>query len=251
VADPVTLAQRARSVKRVGRRLLARRARRHEVEKFIFVVGYGRSGSTLVQAILGTMDGCHIAGENLGAVFALAQAHARLADVAARYGLGPAPPEHPWFGAFEIDPDSIGRRLAALIVDEVMRPPRGTRIAGFKEIRWLDERQDLATSLDFLKRYLAPARFVLNVRDPEAVVRSAWWRDHPRDAALAKIAGWNAALEAVAAADPQHCYLLRYEDFTQGPDRLAPLFAFLDESFDRTAIDRVLGCRLTHAGVPS
>jgi hypothetical protein len=232
-------------------RLLAGRAQHHQIEKFVFVVGYGRSGSTLVQALLGSIPGCHIAGENLGAVFTLAQAHAQLAEVADRFGPGPAPPDHPWFGAFEIDPDALGRRLAGTIVNEVLRPPRGTRIAGFKEIRWLAEPHDLATSMTFLKRYLVPARFVLNVREPEAVVRSGWWSHRPRDAALAQIAAWNATLEATAKADPKHCHLLRYEAFTRDPATLAPLFAFLDEPFDHAAVDRVLGRRLAHSGVPA
>lgn len=247
----MTLPQRARALHRTASRLLTRRVPRHRIEKFVFVVGYGRSGSTLVQAILGAIPGCHIVGENLGAVFTLAQAHARLAEVSDRFGPGPAPADHPWYGAFELDPDAIGARLAETLVDEVLRPPLGTRIAGFKEIRWLAEPYALATSIAFLKRYCAPARFVLNVRDPESVIRSGWWRERPRDAALAQIGAWNAALEATAAADPEHCHLLRFEEFTRDPDRLAPLFAFLGEPFDRAAVEHVLGRRLLHAGVPS
>lgn len=247
----MNLPQRARAMQRVASRLLARRAQRHQIEKFVFVVGYGRSGSTLVQAILGAIPGCHVAGENLGAVFTLAQAHARLIEVSDRFGPGPAPADHPWYGAFEVDPDAIGRRLADTIVDEVLRPPLGTRVAGFKEIRWLDEPHDLATSIAFLKRFCAPAHFVLNVRDPEAVVRSGWWRDRPCEAALAQIQAWNATLEATAAADPRHCHLLRFDEFTRDPDRLAPLFTFLGEPFDRATVAQVLGRRLEHAGVPS
>ena len=46
----------------------------------VFVITYGRSGSTLMQGILNSIDGFHIKGENNGFVFKLFESYQLLVN---------------------------------------------------------------------------------------------------------------------------------------------------------------------------
>ena len=108
-------------------------------EGYVFIVTYGRSGSTLVQKILNSIPGYCVRGENNNGLFYIYQVWREMtqarAIVALRRQKRQSESDHPWYGAELIEPDAFGHALRRTFVDEVLRPPKGTRVAGFKEIR--------------------------------------------------------------------------------------------------------------------
>lgn len=72
-----------------------------------------------------------------------------------------------------------GRALARFFVEEVLQPPPGTCVTGFKEIRLSSPRAWLERVLDFMKRFFPGAKFVFNTRGHGEVIRSGGWADQP------------------------------------------------------------------------
>ena len=212
-------------------------------QSYVFVVTYGRSGSTLLQKLLNGIPGFHVTGENLAGVFALAEGHRRLTEAKSRFGKHRSC-DLPWFGAGRIDHTALGREIATSIIKDVIAPPRGTRVAGFKEIRWQTDGY-FDSAIEFLLTYMTPAKFIVNVRDPQAVANSGWWRDRPREPTIKKISEWKEQLESFAS-EHQNALLLRYEDYTSDPSSLRDLFTFLGEPYDPALVTRVLNEKLTH-----
>ncbi|WOI58361.1 sulfotransferase [Palleronia sp. LCG004] len=233
-------------------------------EQFVFVMAYGRSGSTLIQALLNALPDTCIRGENGGALNGLHASWRRIAHTAQLEGArgGPATaPDTPWFGAEATEPRGYARALGAAFTRHVLAPPPGTRRAGCKEIRfhegpggWSDVLpfegpggfRDL---LDFLTSAFPDARFVLNSRDREAVARSGWWRQVPQPRMVEVLGRIDALFDQAAEAFPDRAIRLRYDDYAGHPDGFAPLFAHLGLPFDRDLAARVLAKPLGHSGV--
>jgi hypothetical protein len=212
----------------------------------VFIVTYARSGSTLLQKVIAGIPHCHFTGENADALGGLfASWKAAVAARAEAGGEARAGPGDPWRGAHRIDPERYNRRLAQVFVEEVLQPPRDTRILGFKEVRYFDYDNRLAEYLDYIRATFDPVLLVFNRRDPEAVARSAWWKDHPDDIAAA-VRAFDAATGAYAAAHPQETLVLAYDIWSRDPEALRGLFGRLGASFDPAAVSRLLSERLDH-----
>ena len=148
----------------------------------LFIVTYGRSGSTLLLGVLNSIPGYLIRGENDGAVYRLHQFHSeathRKRRLRKRFEI-PLDTTNPHFGLDDFPASASLRILRRLVTTTVLRPEEGTRVTGFKEIRWYQD--DLPQYVDFLRALFPDARFVINTRDHAAVLESGWWPDKPRD----------------------------------------------------------------------
>ena len=232
-------------------------------EGYLFVVTYGRSGSTLTQNLLNSIPGYCIRGENGNLLYYLATCIGvptkwdnftwRREDVvcppeAQRPFLAGiiGTPADPWYGAEAVDPERLGRALADVFVREVLHPPEGTRVAGFKEIRWHEDARFFHDFLRIVRGIFPRARFLFQTRDHEAVARSGWWGTKPRDAVLAELARAEALYSAFLAENPDCSCLVRYEDYAAGPDATRKIFDFLGEPFDSDRVAVVLGRSLEH-----
>lgn len=219
-------------------------------EGYVFIVTYGRSGSTLLQNLLNAIDGYCIRGENENILMHLARGWHAVQTSRPMQGMRragrPSGPEHPWFGAEAVDPDRLGRSLAALFLREVLRLPPGTRVGGFKEIRFLAYPEFFAAYLDFLHRFFPGTRIVFNTRDHAAVARSGWWARMDPAAVADRLAQADRLFAAYQAAHPDRCITLHYDDYVRDHSALAPLFAFLGEPFDAARVAKVMARRLDH-----
>lgn len=230
---------------------------------YLFIVTYGRSGSTLTQGLVNAIPGYCIRGENGNLLHHLARAVAvadRADNLSWRREDIARPPEaqrpfltgiigtpaDPWYGAEAIDPDALGRALADAFVREVLHPPEGTRVAGFKEIRWHEDARFFPDFLRIVRRIFPRARFLFQTRDHEAVARSKWWGTRPREAVLAELARAEALYAAFLAENPDCSLLIRYEDYAAGPEAARRIFDFLGEPFDPDRVAAVLGRTLKH-----
>lgn len=207
----------------------------------LFVVTYGRSGSTLLLGVLNSIPGYLIRGENDGAVYHLHQFHSACVGkkrrLRKRFEL-PLDSTNPHFGLDEFPAKVSLRMLRRLVTTTVLRPGDDTRVTGFKEIRWYQD--DLPAYVDFLRELFPDARFVVNTRDHDAVLKSGWWPDKPQDGRLERM---EAAILDVAESLGEAAYRVHFDDYTSDPTVLRGLFEWLGEDFDETRVRAVLGVR--------
>ena len=217
---------------------------------YVFIVTYGRSGSTLLQNLLNSIPGYCIRGENNNTLYHLARAWNTVAQAKEMQGLRkrgePSAQIHPWYGAELTRPERYARSLANDFVREILCPPPGTRVAGFKEIRFHHDAKFFRRYMDFMRRFFPKARFVFNTRDHAAVARSGWWAEKDPEEVAARLRRAEALYDAYVEAWPQISLRLRYEDYNGNPEGMRPLFDFLGEPFDEEMAARVLGQRLQH-----
>lgn len=224
---------------------------KHPEEGYVFVVTYGRSGSTLLQNLLNAIPGYQIRGENNNALFGLFQSWRAIAtspDIARmqREGHG-SDATHPWYGAEDIDPEAYRAEICQAFSQRVLRPDPGTRVAGFKEIRTIADPELFKAYLEFLQDGFPKARLVFNTRNPDAVCRSAWWRKYDPDQVHAMIRSAEAVFRAHIAAHPTRAMLLHYDDYITDHAALEPLFTLLRARPAQRALQHVMQTRLTHA----
>ena len=213
--------------------------------RFVFVVTYGRSGSTLLMNVLNAIPGYCVRGENLGALNHMQRAATALGEARTRFGadaarLGGAAPFH---GADGLDGPRVAERLALLFTEEVLRPPPGTRVAGFKEIRHTPGAMTDAqfhAYMDFLLTAFPRARIVFQSRDPAAVARSGWWRTRDPEEVRALLGQTERRFRRRMEASPDRCLMLHFDDWAGIPAGLIPLFDFLGEPFDEARLRDVM-----------
>lgn len=200
---------------------------------YLFIVTYGRSGSTLLQGIISSAPGYLVRGENRAMMDELYAFHRK--SVVERERLARPkrlPPTHPFFGIDDYPDDIALRDIRRLAVETILRPRPDTRVVGYKEIRW--NRPDLPEYLKFLQDVFPGARFVVNTRDIDAVAQSKWWAR--RANAVEEIKG---AEETILAATEQlgdAAYRVHYDDYVDDPTRLRGLFTWLGLEFDEEAV---------------
>ncbi len=206
---------------------------------YVFVVTYGRSGSTLLMGVLNSLPGYLVRGENGGAVHHLFRFHQTLATEKVRAD----PPvlrqrTHPFFGIADVP---LGRSVEdsrRLLLDTVLRPKPDTRVTGFKEIRWAQP--DLVEYVAWLREVCPGARFVVNTRAHADVLRSKWWAEGDRSATLA---GIERRLLDLAAGLGDAAYRVHYDDYVADPTVLRGLVEWLGETWDEPAVRAVMDRR--------
>ncbi len=213
-------------------------------ERFVFIVTYGRTGSTVLQKLLNAMPGVYVAGENHGIVRGLFDAWRNAVVLRDRFGHGHQAAGDPWYGALAADPDGFAAQLRQAFLSTILKPPRGSRIIGFKEIRYLVP--DLGEQLDFMAQVFAPAVFVFNRRAVDAVAQSGWWKDGDKDRLAADVARFDAITDRFVAANPSVCVKLDYDRWTLDPEALRPVHDLLGAPFDAAKVAEILKVRLLH-----
>ncbi|KAF0674594.1 sulfotransferase [Profundibacterium mesophilum] len=219
----------------------------------VIIVTYGRSGSTLLQNLLNGLEGYCIRGENNNALFHAARAWHALVGAEPVQGLRrtgeTTGPDHPWYGAETVDTEAFGAAMARAFLADVLRPPAGTRVAGFKEIRFHHCGGYLDAYLDFILRFVPDPRFVFNTRDHAATARSGWWAAMDPDAVKRELDIAEACFARMRERLGERAIAVHYDDYVADIAALEPLFAFLGDRPDKRTVARVMGRRLPHSGV--
>ena len=229
------------------------RERIHDFERdrrlgYVFVLTYGRSGSTLVQGLLNSIPGYLIRGENrqilrhLWTFYkeGLAERQTQRRKQRKR-GAEPGSSDatSPLFGM-----DNFGYRAALnharkTAVRTLFRPEDDTEVTGFKEIQWGEE--DTPEYVEWLREVFPGAKFVINTRDLGSVAQSAWWAEEP-DAA-ADLQRREELLLKLRDHLGDAAYHIKYDEFTEDPTVLKGLFEWLGAPWDEDAVRDVLGTR--------
>jgi hypothetical protein len=212
---------------------------------YLFVLTYGRSGSTLLQGILNSVPGYVVRGENRQVLrhlydYSRSAKKERQSQRRQRKSkdLPPAgnTPAHPFYGMDEFPLDGTLRGVRRLALDTLLRPDPDTRVVGFKEIRWDEE--DVADFVEWLREVFPGARFIVNTRNLDDVCKSKWWAEMPD--AREHLEGVEARLLAVAESLGEDAFRVHYDDYVGDPDALRPLFAWLGEPYDEARVREVL-----------
>jgi hypothetical protein len=207
---------------------------------YLIVVGYGRSGSTLLQGILNSIPGYLIRGENGAALYHLHRYQSGLETEQVRNSrLKALDARNSWYGIDGFTPDRSVIDLRRTVLQSLLRPEPGARVVGFKEIRWWQD--DWESYLDFLQRLLPGVRFVLNTRDLRQVAQSRWWAEH--DDALATLTDHADRLTRIGSRLGDAAYHVHYDDYVDDPDSLRGLYDWLGEPFERARVDAVMSRR--------
>lgn len=235
---------------------------------FVFIVTYGRSGSTLLQSILNSIPGHQIRGENYNALFHIYQTWKSLYQARwIRGGLEPAEseqrwralslrprlesqdpttPNKPWYGIEKVSPDDVARQLVDVFISSVLQPSDGVQISGFKEIRFCEAGEDFEPYLDFIYDFFPNCRFVFNTRSHAAVVKSRWWAEMDPDWVIGFLQNADQLFGHYAAKHPDRSLHMHYDDYVQDWSEFRRLFDFLAKEYDADLVSKIMSQRLRH-----
>lgn len=208
--------------------------------EFLFVVTYGRSGSTLLMGLLDALPGYCIRGENQGVVYDLFKYQTKAVAARATHGKERAlRPQDAWYGIDDYPDEVAAARMRQLVLDTLLRPEPGTRVAGFKEIRWWMPQP--VEYLDFIETVFPGARFILNTRNLDDVAQSSWHRNRPN--ARTDLEAIEERLKDTVARRGDHGYHIHFDDYVRDPSMLKGLYEWLGEEYDPDRVAEVLARR--------
>lgn len=228
---------------------------------YLFIVTYGRSGSTLTSNYINSFPGYCIRGENNNVIHHLCSAIQSLNNINFEFRReNKSKPlnerrfdmqkimetsKDPWYGAELVDPDNFAKRLFDNFVKDILSLPHGTRVAGFKEIRWANNLPQLHDNLDTISKYFPKVKFIFQTRDANELAKSGWWKEKPIAYVKNYVSEADAAfLSYVEKKD--NCLHIKYEDFTEGNIVLKKIATFLGEEFCSHTAHEVINEKLTH-----
>ena len=210
------------------------------MHEFVFIVTYGRSGSTLLQRILNTFPGYCIRGENWNTLFSLFQTYELSLKTLTEKGDSYRSDKDPWYGSNLVDADAFAKRLVDAFVASILQPPEGAKAIGFKEIRYYYTIDKFETYLNFVKTYFKPAKFIFNTRPIEGILQSKWWATMDPEEVTGRIQTLDSLFKSFAEANPECSLLMDYADWAKGPDHLKPLTEFLGVEHNQERITEVM-----------
>lgn len=208
------------------------------IQGSVFIVTYGRSGSTLLQGILNSIEGYHIRGENLNALVPLFKSYKRIRRSRFEFGKDRLNEKNPWYGADGLDHVTYGAALAETFISQVLRPMPGTTVTGFKEIRYggmdFAKVEEAVEYLQFIRDSFPRARFIFNERNIDDVIDSAWWKG--RSDARDTVKELLNRMQLMYEPHKDVSMWVNYDDYVNNVANLQPLFHFLEEPFDKERI---------------
>ena len=216
------------------------------LKRNIFIVTYGRSGSTLLQRMIQTIPGCTIRGENNNVMETIWRSATRIRKTRADWGKSAQPELSPWHGADLVRPHVFAAGMVDSMVNSVLMPPKDARYFGFKEIRYVRLGNELPKLLDFMRTHFKDAFFVFNTRSADDVMKSRWWKNKEPQHVRTMVETSDRLFAEYHAAHPEFTELLKYEEFSNDPEALRGVFDKLGEDFNPKALRAIMNEKLVH-----
>jgi hypothetical protein len=188
----------------------------------LFVVTYGRSGSTLVQGILNALPRTLVRGENGFFVLELFRATARATAFADNHRKhGARNTTSAFFGVHGLRRNVFVTQLRRLMLKTLLaeQDASGVDRLGFKEVLWHEiEPEETEAFFDWFERVFPDARYLLHTRDREALPSSGFWRFEDADSVYAKVDRTVEIQGYLATTRPERVLATSYERLTD-PER--------------------------------
>ena len=191
--------------------------------EFVFVVTYGRSGSTLVQGLLNTLPNTLVRGENNFYVLPLFRAQALARGFQRKYAKADTGPSSAFYGLHEMDLTAFETTARELVVGQLLgdTDPQQVRRLGFKEVLWHRiGPKETAGFFDFFDAVFPGTRYVLNQRNHEQVLGSGFWQRQDEDEGRQALIRVEEIQQFLRETRRDRVYDTRYEVIT-GDDRAA------------------------------
>jgi hypothetical protein len=215
---------------------------------FVFVVTYGRSGSTLLQGVLNVLPQTIIRGENGMYALELFQAHRRATGFAAAHASHrPRKVQSAFYGAHLVTDQRLAVQERSLMLAMLLprNARRRARRVGFKEVAWHRiAAEDTEAFFDWFELVFPEARYVLNTRKIEDAVTSGFWRSRDPEEALAAMHRVIEIQDYLRSTRPERVLETRYEVIT-GEDAeasagaLGDLATFVTGGCDDALLERM------------
>lgn len=218
----------------------------HQFDGYVFIITYGRSGSTLVQTLLQSINGYFIRGENANALLPLFQSVTRIAKARVDHGYREIEERGPWYGINRVEPDLYAKKLIDVFVEEIIQPPEDARVIGFKEIRVHEAGEEFERYLDFMATHFTPAKFIFNKRGWEDVANSGWWKNCAPEMVKDMVGEADQLYDDYVTKYPERCFVAQYEDYVGNPDYWRAMFDFLGEVYDPETVKALCERQLKH-----
>ena len=155
--------------------------------------------------------------------------------------------ENPWFGFEQVNETEWGQTLVKGFEDAILKPSQRCRASGFKEIRFHHAYDiEFEGFLNFIFRFFPKTKFVFNTRNHVDVARSGWWRERNAQEVYSRLVRADKLFGSYCLKYPERAIHLHYDHYKNDPDKFKPLFAFLNETFDRQAIVQSMKMHLFH-----
>ncbi len=203
----------------LGRRARQLRPGRPEPTfRYVFVVTYGRSGSTLTQGLLNALPRTVVRGENNFYLLELFRAWERVrAFRRVHMKHNPQAGHSAFYGLHEIRPISLVRSARATVTGHLLgsEPASQVDVLGFKEVLWHQvEPEETEAFFDFLDKTFPGVKFVLNQREHENVVGSGFWQGHDEAEVMGAIRRVEEIQQFLRGSRPDRSLDVHYEQIT-------------------------------------
>lgn len=193
--------------------------------RFVFVVTYGRSGSTLVQGLLNTLPRTVVRGENNFYVLPLFRSLALVRGFRRTHlKHNPRASHSAFYGLHEIKPRDFVLSIRQLMTGYMLgaEPAGSVDVLGFKEVLWHRVRpEETERFFGFLDDLFPGCQYVLNERNHEQVVGSGFWQGHDQEAVMSSIYRVEEIQEHLRSTRPDRVLDLRYELLTDDDQAVA------------------------------
>jgi len=208
----------------------------------VFIVTYGRSGSTLLQGLLNTIDGVLVRGENGNFIFNLFEAYEALSNAMRPRQKNRKDSTHPWFGIDEINEDTFINNLRQTVLRTLLSDHSGDgniTCIGFKEIRYPAIGEKLKPYLDFLSILFPKSAFIFLTRDLDQVALSSWWGKEDPKWVHAYLRAFELRVTMYAQKKP-NCYMISYKDIIEMNHNLREMYTFLGAPYRDSDVRRTI-----------
>lgn len=219
--------------------------------RYVFVVTYGRSGSTLIQGMLNALPRTLVRGENNFFLLPLFRSWLVVKNHKARLRGRREKSISAFYGVHELDLDAFADSARDLVRVQLLgsRPPGDVDRLGFKEVHWNRiKRDETADFFEFMDLTFQDPLYVLNRRDVEMASTSGFYRLREPGEALRQINRVRKLQDFLRESRPDRCYDTTYE-MTTSDDRdeaaasMRGLAEFVTGSCDDELLERLLALR--------
>lgn len=189
--------------------------------RYVFVVTYGRSGSTLTQGMLNALPRTQVRGENNLFLLPIYRSWEGLREFQARFrGEGNPKTTSAFYGIHEFDMTAFAAGVRDLVATQLLgsTPREEVDRLGFKEVLWHRIRtEEWETFFEFMDLAFDRPLYVLNQRDVEMASTSGFWRSKKPGQAMRQINRVRELQAYLRSSRGDRCFDTRYE-VTTGDD---------------------------------
>lgn len=211
----------------------------------ILIVTYGRSGSTLLQGILNSIEGYLVRGENKNFCFGIYEAYKSIKH--SKKFKAATEVTHPWYGSPFISEEAFLKQASQMTRDLILSNKKDEptiKCYGFKEIRYHipEVQENFDDYLEFLEKIFPNVCFIFNTRNLDDVLKSAWWSKRGTRKTQQQLVDLEHKF-AEFCSKHKNTFQITYEDIVSKSQRLERMFDFLDVEYNATKIDKVINIK--------